>query len=62
MPAMRYPTSPGPRLATGVGTGMRTPISSASCVAFACTKRSLAPLVSVPSNTRTALTTPRYGS
>jgi len=45
--------------ATGVAAGRRTPISSASWVAAACTNRKRLPDTRVPFITRTALTTPR---
>ena len=46
----------------GTGSGVRTPISSTSCTAAACMKRSRASVRMVPSTTRMELTTPRYWS
>ena len=62
MPAMRYPTSPGPSSATGVGMGSRTPISSASWTVPAWMNRTRLCEPSRPLTTRMELTTPRYWS
>ncbi len=62
IPAMRYPTSPGPSSSTGTVTGVRMPISSISWLSPACMNRSRSLVVSVPSMTLIELTTPRYWS
>ena len=55
-------TMPGPRAATGVGSGRRTPTSSTGWIVAACMNRAFEPVLSEPFTTRIELTTPRYVS